>query len=109
MLPRTPAALAIAVLALLAGCSGTAGHSFTVPYVGPADVDVDTPALREAKAAAGIEDCPRPAGGTGSGDLPAVRLPCLGGGVLLALLVLRDISLRGTSGPPPTPARRRRR
>lgn len=109
MVPRTPAALAIAVLALLAGCSGTAGPSFTVPYVGPADVDVDTPALREAKAAAGIEDCPRPAGGTGSGDLPAVRLPCLGGGVLLALLVLHDISLRGTSGPPPTPARRRRR
>ncbi len=55
-------------------------------------VDVDTPELREAKAAAGIEDCPgartaaaRPA----AGELPPLTLECLGGG---PDTVLSDVS-----------------
>ncbi|QIK67648.1 TlpA family protein disulfide reductase [Nocardioides sp. HDW12B] len=55
-------------------------------------VDVDTPALRAAKAAAGIEDCPPPSSPSGSAsgsgaapsgsasELPPLTLECLGGG-----------------------------
>ncbi len=68
--------LAVAVLVtlgVLAGC--------TKDVIPQADlssrVDVDNPALREAKRQAGVQPC---AAGTGSSDLPAVSLPCLGGG-----------------------------
>ena len=66
-----PAALAAAVL-LLAGCTAD-----DVPTPGESNVDVDTPALREIKREAGIENC---APGSADGGLPAVTLPCLGGG-----------------------------
>ena len=66
--------LAGAVLALT-GCGPAA-----VPAPGRADVDVDTPRLRELKAAAGVEAC-RAGGGTRvDGGLPELTLPCLGGG-----------------------------
>jgi thiol-disulfide isomerase/thioredoxin len=65
------------VAALLAGCSASGDDDFIVPIVAPSKVDVDTPALRTAKAAAGIAECEP---GTGSNDLPAVTLPCFGGG-----------------------------
>jgi len=100
---RHRAALAGVGLLLVAGCSGEDGARFTVPYVGPADVDVDTPALREAKAAAGVEDCPRPAGEPGLGDLPELTLPCLGGGRSVDLSTLRGpmvISVWAQSCPP---------
>lgn len=49
-------------------------------------VEVDTPALRAAKADAGIEDCPALAGPVDAGspgsasELPPLTLECLGGG-----------------------------
>jgi thiol-disulfide isomerase/thioredoxin len=71
---RTLAALA-AVVACAAGL--TACSDDDVPGPGPSDVAVDTPELREQKAAAGIEDC---VPGPGGGGLPSLELPCLGGG-----------------------------
>ncbi len=62
----------VAVVLLLTGCDG----KLTPPPV-ETRVDVDTPALRQAKAAADIEACPRP---SGSSDLPEQTLACLGGG-----------------------------
>lgn len=61
-----------------------------------AAIDVDTPALRAAKKAAGIADCPAP-GRTGSDaapvadGLPDATLPCFGGG--------RDVRLADLRGP----------
>jgi peroxiredoxin len=69
---------------LLAGCSGE-------DAVGPpsgSNVDVDTPELRQMKAAAGIEDCEP---GPGGGELPDLTLPCLGGGP--------DVELSSLTGP----------
>ncbi|MGD9958560.1 TlpA family protein disulfide reductase [Nocardioides sp.] len=63
--------------ALLSGCAPAKDDDFIVPIVPPSKVDVDTPALRSAKAAAGIADCTP---GTGDNDLPEVTLPCFGGG-----------------------------
>ena len=86
-----PAAL---LLCLLAGCSvGT-----PPPETGGAapatqsNVDVDTPALREARADAGIEPCRPDEGSAPATDaLPDVTLPCLGGGPA--------VDLRGVKGP----------
>lgn len=56
----------------------------------PPDVDVDTPALRQAKARIGMADC---VPGTGEGrvddGLPSLVLPCLGGGPEVDLATLR--------------------
>lgn len=76
------AALAAAAL-LLVGCDAD-----EVPAPGAAQVDVDTPELRELKAQAGIEDC---VPGAADGALPAVTLPCLGGGP--------DVDLSTLAGP----------
>ena len=55
-------------------------------------VDVDTPALREAKQEAGIEPCTANDGaGPTTGGLPDVTLACLGGGPA--------VDLRGVKGP----------
>lgn len=75
--------IALASLALLAGCDGT-------PKVSPpreSTVDVDTPAYRTLKAKAGIEDCPAPQ--TTDGGLPKHSLPCLGGGRRVDLSTLK--------------------
>lgn len=64
------AGVAVAAVLAVTGCDQAAPP-------GESSVDVDTPALRELKQQAGIEDC---APGPGGGDLPAVTLPCLGGG-----------------------------
>jgi thiol-disulfide isomerase/thioredoxin len=78
---------AVLLAAALAGCSGD-GHDFTPGPLppGPAKVDVDTPGLRALKKDAGIEPC-RP--GPGGGHLPALTLPCLGGGEAVDLSTLR--------------------
>jgi thiol-disulfide isomerase/thioredoxin len=62
------------------------------------DVDVDTPALREARRRAGVDPCPRTAATAGASDdaqqpagLPDLSLPCLGGG--------RETALAGLRGP----------
>ena len=72
-----------AVLVLLVGCDD---ETQFVPGPGPSKVDVDTPELRELKAEIGLEPC-RP--GPGGGALPAVTLPCLGGGKSVDLSSLR--------------------
>lgn len=81
-----------AVVLLLASCApagddGT-GDGFTPPAV---DVDVDTPALRAAKKAAGIADCPTPIGPAPDAEepMPDVTLQCLGGGGPVDLTELR--------------------
>jgi len=57
--------------------------------VRPPDVDVDTPALRAAKADIGMEDCAPGTGEAVDGGLPDVTLPCLGGGPDVELSSLR--------------------
>ncbi len=69
---------------ILSGCT-----SDPVATPGEAKVDVDTPALREIKKDAGIEDC-QPGTAT-DGGLPDVTLPCLGGGP--------DVDLASLQGP----------
>jgi thiol-disulfide isomerase/thioredoxin len=80
--------LAVLLLAAaLAGCSSTPdGVRLGYDPVPPSSVQVDTPALREQKAAAGIEDC---VPGPGGGELPALELACLGGGTPVDLASLR--------------------
>lgn len=80
---RRALAATAAVLLLLTGCDGGGASP-----PGESDVEVDTPELREQKAAAGIEDC---VPGTGSSDLPDLTLPCLGGGP--------DVDLSTLQGP----------
>jgi thiol-disulfide isomerase/thioredoxin len=57
--------------------------------VRPPDVEVDTPALRAAKAEMGMEDCTPGTGEAVEGGLPEVTLPCLGGGPDVDLSSLR--------------------
>lgn len=73
-----------AVVLLLSGCTGD-----DVPKPGKAQIDVDTPALRQLKANAGIEDCESVTGDPVDGGLPEVTLPCLGGGPDVDLAALR--------------------
>ena len=83
---RPAAALAAALLTLsglLAGCSDD------VPAPGEAKIDVDTPALRELKADAGVEPCVPGTGAPVEGGLPEVTLRCLGGGEDVDLSALR--------------------
>jgi thiol-disulfide isomerase/thioredoxin len=82
--------LAAALLVLVAACGADepAPEAGTTPAA--TNVDVDTPALRAQKAAAGIADCPEPAGeGPVDGGMPALTLPCLGGGPDVDLSRLR--------------------
>lgn len=86
---RSATALVAVLLLTTAACTGQPDASRPPP---PPSVDVDTAALREQKAAAGIEDCPAakhppPA----DSSLPDVTLPCLGGGP--------DVDLRTLKGP----------
>lgn len=87
---RGAATLAAVVLALgaLAGCTSDSES----PGLMPADVDVDTPRLRELKREVGMEPCPRvPAADRVDGGLPGLTVPCLGGG--------RDVDLGSLRGP----------
>ncbi len=79
-----PAGLVLSTL-ILVGCS----PSDLTPPPAESRVEVDTPALREAKQAAGIAACP--ASTDEVSELPDVTLPCLGGG--------NEVSLRGVRGP----------
>ncbi len=73
---------------LLASCSAQGQAQPGSRAEDRGSVAVDTPALRELKAAAGIEACPR---GEAGSELPPVTLPCLGGG--------RDVDLSTLRGP----------
>ena len=70
---------------LLTGCTG--GSALSGP--GPARIDVDTPELRQMKADAGVEPCRPGDGEPVEGGLPALTLPCLGGGDDVDLSTLR--------------------
>ena len=76
---------AILCALVLVGCSEDEPK---ISFPGKARIDVDTPDLRQAKKDAGVEPC-RP--GNGSSDLPAVTLPCFGGGP--------DVDLSTLEGP----------
>jgi thiol-disulfide isomerase/thioredoxin len=79
-------ALAACVAVGVFAWSSMSGSSIDVR---PPDVDVDTPALREAKARIGMEDCEPGNGEAVEGGLPEVTLPCLGGGPDVDLSSLR--------------------
>jgi thiol-disulfide isomerase/thioredoxin len=81
------ALVALAAAFVLTGCSD--GGEIALP--GPAEIDVDTPELRQMKAQAGVEGCPPTPEGHVDGGLPAVTLPCFGGG--------RDVDLGALRGP----------
>jgi len=81
------AVVALAAAVLLTGCGGGAD----VGLPGPAKIDVDTPQLRQMKARAGVEDCAPERGDHVDGGLPAVTLPCFGGGP--------DVDLGSLRGP----------
>lgn len=80
-------AVLVAGLAL-AGCTGT-GTETPGLRSAASHVDVDTPALRQAKAAAKVEPCRPGKGSQGSNELPDRTLPCLGGGPDVDLTRLR--------------------
>ncbi len=88
MTARLVAGLAVASLVLpLAACAGE-DEPGLLP--GGSGVDVDTPALRALKHDAGIADCePGAVAGAVEDGLPAVTLPCLGGGPDVDLTALR--------------------
>ena len=77
--------LAALLAASLTACASDGGGI----DVRPPDVRVDTPALREAKDRIGMKDCEPGTGAPVDGGLPAVTLPCLGGGPDVDLASLR--------------------
>lgn len=88
------ATIALICLALTACSSGTAATDDNGSGSQSADFSsakVDTPELRAQKAAAGIADCPVLTGTDSAHGLPAVTLPCLGGGP--------DVDLADVRGP----------
>lgn len=80
--------MAAAAVLLLAGACTSGSETDTVPAPGDSDIAVDTPELRTLKAAAQVEDC---VPGTAASELPALTLPCLGGGP--------DVDLSTLQGP----------
>ena len=75
----------LTALLVLSGCTGGS----ELPGPGPAKIDVDTPELREMKADAGVEPCLPGDGEAVESGLPAVTLPCFGGGDEVDLSSLR--------------------
>jgi thiol-disulfide isomerase/thioredoxin len=92
---RRPAALGFAVAVLtLVGCAADPEppqNAFAGDRMPESSVDVGTAALREQKQATGVEPCPPSDAGAAAvdGGLPAVTLPCLGGGRAVHLAGLR--------------------
>jgi len=84
---RRALATGVAAVVLLAGCTAETGPPDGEP--GRARVDVDTPELRQAKARAGVDDCAAGDAEPVDGGLPAVTLPCFGGGHGVPLASLR--------------------
>jgi thiol-disulfide isomerase/thioredoxin len=81
---RVAAVLAsVALMVTMAACDD---ESQFVPGPGPSKVKVDTPDLVTLKAQIGMADC---VPGPGGGGLPAVTLPCLGGGTSVDLSTLK--------------------
>ncbi len=86
----------VGVVLAVGGCAAEAGPPDNPMGAAPApasSVDVDTPTLRRLKEQSGVEPCPATrAGKAAPGGLPAITLPCLGGG--------RDVHLAGLRGRP---------
>ncbi len=80
---RVAALVTVALLLVTTACDP---DDLPVP---DSKVDVDTPALVKAKAAAGIADCVPVTGDGVEGGLPTFTLPCLGGGPEVDLGALR--------------------
>ena len=81
------ATLALALSACAPGTDGSETSGSSRP--GAANVDVDTPKLRDIKADAGIAACAPGDASQVKGGLPSVTLPCLGGGPDVNLASLR--------------------
>ena len=81
------AALALALSACAPATDGSEASGSSRP--GAANVDVDTPKLRDIKADAGIAACAPGDASQVKGGLPSVTLPCLGGGPDVNLATLR--------------------
>jgi cytochrome c biogenesis protein CcmG, thiol:disulfide interchange protein DsbE len=85
----------VGVLAV-GGCAAEAGPPDNPMGAAPApasSVEVDTPALRRLKEQTNVEPCPVTRDvEVAEGGLPAIALPCLGGG--------RDVHLAGLRGTP---------
>jgi thiol-disulfide isomerase/thioredoxin len=82
------AALLALVTTLTAYAGGGDDYDFNFPK--EAKIDVDTPRLRQMKEEAGVKPC-EPGPQSGASDLPAVTLPCFGGGP--------DVELSSLEGP----------
>lgn len=91
------AAGVLLTLLALSGCASGGDADIgpiSLPSLAPVGVDAATPELRRMRVRAGIETCvPGPANG-GAGEppavtLPALTLPCLGGGPSIDLSALR--------------------
>ena len=81
---RLVAGLAVLLVLVATGCDPD-----DLPAPKRREIDVNTPALVQAKQDAGIEDCVAATGAHVDGGLPAVTLPCLGGGPDVDLSALR--------------------
>lgn len=96
MQPRTALLGVLIALAPLAACSVDAAD-LPVPdgSNGVGVVDVATPELAELRERTGIEPCSRPTSAVSPREdgLPALELPCLGGGSDVDLAQLRDVPL----------------
>lgn len=81
------------VVALVAGLVLTGCGGAEDPGLVPtrAQIDVDTPELRQMKQAAGVEACAPGDGDPVDGGLPDLTLPCFGGG--------HDVDLSSLRGP----------
>lgn len=82
------ALVAVLMVGGLAGC--TAPQEDTT-HPSRSSVDVDTPTLRDMRKAAGVEPCADGGATAVDGGLPALTLPCLGGG--------HDVDLSSLKGP----------
>lgn len=82
------AAAAVALLAL-SGCDSVTPPDVT--KAGKSDVDVNTPELRKLKSRTDVAACSPGPGEHVDGGMPAVTLPCLGGG--------KDVDVSGLRGP----------
>lgn len=83
----TAAVVALVTLVALTGCDSVAPPE--VKKAGRADIDVDTPQLRELKQSTDIAPCRPGTGDHVAGGLPDVTLPCLGGGKQVNVSALR--------------------
>lgn len=83
----------VVIVFAVTGCAGASGDRDTYTFDPPhGPVDVDTPELRAAKSAAGIEECPTSSAAASTTDppLPDIVLPCLGGGLDVDLAGLAE-------------------